>query len=63
VRAKAEEVLANTDLVLRLTGLSVMRVEIISALARDQNTFRVLALAVGLVISWVFFRRRRGRGY
>src|SRR5918994_887172 len=34
-----------------------MRIEIISALARDQSTFRLLALAVGLVISWVFFRR------
>ena len=57
VRAKAEEVLADSDLNLRLTGLSVMRIEIISALARDQNTFRTLALAVGLVISWIFFRR------
>lgn len=57
VRAKAEEVLTDTDLELRLTGLSVMRIEIISALARDQSTFRVLALAIGLVISWVFFRR------
>src|ERR687897_3444810 len=34
-----------------------MRIEIISALARDQSTFRILALAVGFIISWIFFRR------
>ncbi|MEE9589431.1 MAG: MMPL family transporter [Hyphomicrobiaceae bacterium] len=57
IRAKSDEVLAGTDLKLRLTGLSVMRIEIISALVRDQKLFRLLALGVGLVISWIFFRR------
>jgi len=57
VRAKAEEVLADTDLNLSLTGLAVMRIEIISSLARDQEIFRFLALAVALVICWLFFRR------
>jgi predicted RND superfamily exporter protein len=57
VRAKTEEVLAGTDLAFWLTGLSVMRIEIISSLARDQKIFRLLALAVALVISWLFFRR------
>ena len=57
IKAKSEQVLAGTDLKLRLTGLSVMRIEIISALVRDQKLFRLLALGVGLVISWIFFRR------
>lgn len=57
VRTKAEEVLAGTDLNLWLTGLAVMRIEIISSLARDQKIFRLLALGVSLVIAWIFFRR------
>ena len=57
VRAKAEEVLAGTDLALSLTGLSVMRVEIVSSLVRDQKIFRFLALGVSLIIAWIFFRR------
>ena len=57
VRAKAEEVLAGTDLTLSLTGLAVMRIGIISSLARDQKIFRLLALGVALVIAWIFFRR------
>jgi predicted RND superfamily exporter protein len=57
VRAKAGEVLAGTDLTFWLTGLSVMRIEIISALARDQKLFRLLALGVSLVMAWLFFRR------
>jgi len=57
IRAKSGQVLAGTDLKVRLTGLSVLRIEIISALVRDQRLFRLLALGVGLVISWIFFRR------
>jgi len=57
IKTKSEQVLAGTDLKLRLTGLSVLRIEIISALVRDQRLFRLLALGVGLVISWIFFRR------
>ena len=57
VRTKAEEVLAGTDLKLSLTGLAVMRIEIISSLARDQKIFRLLALGVALGIAWIFFRR------
>ncbi len=57
VRTKAEEVLAGTDLDLALTGLAVMRIEIVSSLARDQKIFRYLALGVSLVIAWLFFRR------
>ena len=57
VRTKAEEVLSGTDLKLSLTGLAVMRIEIISSLARDQKIFRLLALGVSLVIAWIFFRR------
>lgn len=57
VRTKAEEVLAGTDLNLALTGLAVMRIEIVSSLARDQKIFRYLALGVSLVIAWLFFRR------
>ncbi|ODS03733.1 hypothetical protein AUC71_07960 [Methyloceanibacter marginalis] len=57
VRSKAEEVLAGTNLDLALTGLAAMRIEIISALARDQKIFRLLALGVSLLIAWLFFRR------
>ena len=57
VRGKAEEVLTGTNLNLALTGLAVMRIEIISSLARDQKIFRLLALGVSLVIAWLFFRR------
>jgi uncharacterized protein len=57
VRTKAEEVLAGTDLHLSMTGLAVMRIEIISSLARDQKIFRLLALGVSLVIAWIFFRK------
>lgn len=57
VRTKAEEVLADTDLTVWLTGLAVMRIEIILSLARDQKIFRLLALGVSLVIAWLFFRR------
>jgi uncharacterized protein len=57
VRSKAEEVLAGTKLNLAMTGLAVMRIEIISSLARDQKIFRLLALGVSLVIAWLFFRR------
>jgi predicted RND superfamily exporter protein len=57
VRAKAEEVLAGTDLALSMTGLSVMRIEIVSSLVRDQKIFRFLALGVSLIIAWIFFRR------
>lgn len=56
VQAKAEEVLAGTGLEFRLTGLSAMRIEIVSALARDQETFRTLALIVGLFLCWIFLR-------
>ncbi|MEZ5826907.1 MAG: MMPL family transporter [Hyphomicrobiales bacterium] len=57
VRATAEKALTGSNLTLAMTGLSVMRIEIISALARDQKIFRLLALGVSLVIAWLFFRR------
>lgn len=57
VRGKVEEVLAGTELNMSLTGLAVMRIEIVSALARDQKIFRLLALGVSLIICWLLFRR------
>ncbi len=43
----------------RLTGLVVIRHEIIDELAADQATFRLVALAIGLLICWIFFGRGR----
>lgn len=56
VRAKTDEFLAGTRLNYTLTGTAVMRVEIIGALIRDQQVFRIVGLAVATVLCWLFFR-------
>jgi len=38
------------------TGSSVMRVEIIEALSRDQRLFGLAGMTIGLLLCWMFFR-------
>ena len=52
-----DETLAGTDLTARLTGVAVIRDEILSGLARDQRTFGLVAVGLGLFLCWVFLRR------
>ena len=57
IRTTVNGTLADTDLTMRLTGVAVIRDQIVSALARDQRTFGLVALVVGLGLCWVFLRR------
>lgn len=57
VRTTVNDALADSNLTARLTGVAVIRDEIVSALAQDQRTFGLVALAVGLGLCWVFLRR------
>ncbi len=52
----SREILESTDVSFGLTGLAVMRVEIVDALIRDQRTFALAGLAIGLALTWFFFR-------
>lgn len=56
IESLTRETLADSGLTLTLTGSSVMRVEIIGALIRDQQTFRLLGLGVATLLCWLFFR-------
>lgn len=56
IRKIAEEILTDSGLTVRLTGTSVLRVEIIGALIRDQKTFRMAGLTVAVLLCWLFFR-------
>jgi uncharacterized protein len=57
IRQIADRSLAGENLDTMLTGISVMRVEVIAALAGDQTTFRFLALGIGLVLCLIIFQR------
>ncbi len=57
IQEKTEEVLDGTGLTVGFAGLSVMRLEIIEGLARDQKTFRLVALSIALGLCWAFFGR------
>lgn len=57
IRQTTNETLAETGLSAGFAGLAVMRVEIISSLARDQRTFRIVALSIALALCWAFFRK------
>jgi len=57
VRTTVDEVLADTDLTARLTGVAVIRDAIVSALSRDQRTFGRVAIGLGLVLCWIFLGR------
>jgi predicted RND superfamily exporter protein len=56
VRRLADEMLAGQGVTTTLTGTAVMRVEIIGALIRDQQTFRIVGLSVAAILCWLFFR-------
>ena len=57
IRQIADRTLGAEGLEIMLTGVSVMRVEVVAALARDQTTFRFLALGIGLVLCLIIFQR------
>jgi len=57
IRKTVEETTAKTDLTVRLTGVAVIRDAIVSALSRDQRTFQLVAIGLGLVLCWVFLGR------
>ncbi|MHA1517118.1 MAG: efflux RND transporter permease subunit [Alphaproteobacteria bacterium] len=57
IRTTTEEAVAGTDLKAQLTGIAVIRDQIVSALGRDQRTFGLIALAIGLGLCWIFLRR------
>lgn len=52
-----DETLADSGLTANLTGVAVIRDEIVSGLARDQRTFGLVAVVLGLLLCWVFLRR------
>ena len=56
IETLANEVVQDADLRVRLTGASVMRVEILGALIRDQKTFRIAGLIIAILFCWLFFR-------
>ncbi len=51
------ETLTGSDVTARLTGLAVIRDEILSGLAQDQRMFGLVAAGLGLLLCWVFLRR------
>jgi uncharacterized protein len=55
----ASEAAAPLGLRTSLTGVPVMRVEIIGALKRNQNVFVAAGLLLGLAVAWLFFGRLR----
>ena len=57
IRQIADRMLGAEGRETMLTGISVMRVEVVAALARDQTTFRFLALGIGLVLCLIIFQR------
>lgn len=56
IERTSREVLDGSNVKFNLTGLAVMRVEIVGALIRDQRTFALAGLAIGLALTWFFFR-------
>ncbi|MBB4301237.1 hypothetical protein GGD81_000252 [Rhodobium orientis] len=59
IDALGDKVLGGTGIKMELTGLPVMRIEIIDALRRDQLTFKIAGFAFGALLTWMFFRRLR----
>lgn len=56
IRQTSQDLLDGTGVAFSLTGLAVMRIEIVDALIRDQRTFALVGLAIGLALTWFFFR-------
>jgi predicted RND superfamily exporter protein len=57
IRTTTADALAGTGLSAQLTGIAVIRDQIVSALTQDQRTFGLIALAIGLGLCWIFLRR------
>ncbi len=52
----ATQSLKETELTFAITGLPIIRTQVISSLKRDQIIFIVAAIAIGLFFSFLFFR-------
>jgi uncharacterized protein len=57
IRNTTAEVLEGTGLTATLTGETVMQVEIVATLIKDQQTFIGAGIVIGLVVFWLMFRR------
>lgn len=51
-----QETLAGTNATARLTGLAVIRDEILSGLSEDQQMFGLVAVGLGVIVCWIFLR-------
>lgn len=56
IKAIATDILQDTKLQVHLTGLPFIRIDIIGSLIRDQKTFSIVGLIIGLALCWIFFR-------
>ena len=59
MRAEAERALNDSNLTVAMTGLPVMRSEIISSLRRDQIVYISAGVTIGLVFAYLFFGNLR----
>ena len=50
------DTLAGTHVTARLTGLAVIRDEILSGLSSDQQMFGLVAVGLGIIVCWIFLR-------
>ena len=48
--------LAGSDVHVQPTGIALLRIDIVSALIRDQRTFIAVGFAFSFLVSWLFFR-------
>jgi predicted RND superfamily exporter protein len=51
-----KDTLAGTNVTARLTGLAVIRDEILSGLSSDQQMFGLVAVGLGIIVCWIFLR-------
>ncbi len=59
IKQITQEALKGSGLHTTLTGLAVMRIEIIGTLIRDQRVFILAGVTIGLFLFWLVFRRLR----
>lgn len=59
IRGLTDEAISGTGLSQGLTGVPVMRLEIIASLVHDITTFILLGFASSLAIAWLFLRQLR----
>ena len=57
LRSVTEKMLKGTDLKVQYSGISFLRLEIVSTLMQDQLTFILVGFFIVLLISWLFFHR------